>query len=81
MPNLGVGRTTITLLPPVPAMPPLLLPAGTVFCGGIASVPFDGTAGVEGTFEPTSASSPDAVIHGTLLAELKKAKSLRKATQ
>ena len=79
MDNLGRTPTTSDLLPPVPAPPPSELPAGAVFCGGIVFVPFDGSTGVEGTVDPTLVSSPDAAVHGTLSAGLKKAKQLEKS--
>ena len=72
MDNLGRTPTTSALLPPAPAPPPSELPAGTVFCGGIVFVPFDGSTGVEGTVDPTPASSPDVDVHGILPAGLKK---------
>ena len=42
----------------------------------VVSVPFDGSAVVEGTVCPTTASSPDAVIRGTLAAGLEEAYDL-----
>ena len=50
----------------------LELLAGADFCGGVVPVPFDESAVVEGTFFPTTASSPDAVIRGILAAGFKK---------
>ena len=37
--------------------------------------PFDGSAVVEGTVRPTTASSPDAEVRGILAAGLEKAKT------
>jgi len=75
--NLGRGPTTSALLSPVPALPPSEPPAGATFCNGIASVPFDESAKVEGMVDPTPASSPDAVVRGILPAGLKKQNSLK----
>ena len=79
--NLGGGPTISALLSSVLVTPPLELLAGAVFCDGIVSVPFDESARVEGTVDPTPASSPDAEVHGILPAGLKKEKqsSLSKA--
>jgi len=60
------------LLPLSLASPSLELPAGVVFCGWVVPVPFDESARVEGTFDPTPASSPDAEVRSILLARLKK---------
>ena len=63
---------------PPPAFPASLmweLLAGADFCGGVVPVPFVESAEVEGTFVPTTASSPDVVIHGILAAGLEKAKT------
>ena len=77
--NFGKGPVIRALLAPAPfspwaAPPPLELPTGAVFCGGIVFVPFDGSTGVEGTVDPTPTSSPDVEVRGTLPARLKKAK-------
>ena len=45
-----------------------------LLAGRVVPVPFDGSAMVEGTVRPTTASSPDAEVHGTLAAGLEKAK-------
>jgi len=66
-PNLG-GVLIITALPPVfPASLVLELLAAQVIL-----VPFDRSVVVEGTVCPTTASSPDAVVYGTLAAGLEK---------
>ena len=65
---------TSTLLPLSPASPSLELPAGAVFCGWVVPVPFDESIMVEGTFDPTPASSPDAEVRNTLPAGIKKEK-------
>ena len=68
-PNFG-GSLTITVLPPVfPASLTLELLAGRV-----VPVPFDGSAVVEGTVCPTTASSPDVVFRGILATGLEKQK-------
>ena len=54
-------------LPASPALSTLELVDGRV-------VPFDGSTMVEGTVCPTTASSPDAEVRGTLAAGLKKEK-------
>ena len=46
--------------------------------GRVVPVPFDGSAVVEGMVCPTTASSPDAVVRGTLAAGLEKEKVLNK---
>ena len=69
MPNYR-GGLTMTALPPIsPASCTLELLAGRVVI-----VPFDGSAVVEGTVCPTTASSPDAVVRGTLTAGIEKQK-------
>ena len=40
--------------------------------GRVVPVPFDGSAMVEGTVRPTTASSPDDETRGTLVDALKK---------
>jgi hypothetical protein len=42
--------------------------------GRVVPLPFDGSTVVEGTVCPTTASSPDAKVHGTLATGLKKEK-------
>jgi len=56
--NFGTGLRISALLVPAPFSPwvlppPLELPAGAVFDGGIVLVPFDGSTRVEGTVDPT----------------------------
>ena len=68
MPNFRVGLTMTAWLPVVPALSTLELLAGRV-----VPVPFDGSAVVEGTVHPTTASSPDAKVRGILAAGLDKA--------
>jgi len=41
-----------------------------LLAGRVVPVPFDGSAVVEGTVHPTTASSPDAVVRGILAAGL-----------
>ena len=60
----------MALPPGHPASPILELLAGRV-----VTVPFDGSAMVEGTVCPTTASSPDAEVRGILAAGLKKKNS------
>ena len=64
-PNLCGGLTIMTWPPELPASPILELLAGRV-----VTVPFDGSTVVEGTVCPTTASSSDAVVCGTLAAGL-----------
>ena len=66
-PNLGGGLTIM-------APPPVLSASLTqeLLAGRVVLVPFDGSAVVEGTVCPTTASSLDAVVHGTLAAGLEK---------
>ena len=59
----------MALPPELPASPILELLAGRV-----VTVPFDGSTVVEGTVCPTTASSPDAVVCGTLAVGLEKQK-------
>ena len=59
----------MALPPELPASPILELLAGRV-----VTVPFDGSIVVEGTVCPTTASSPDAVVCGTLAVGLEKQK-------
>jgi hypothetical protein len=78
--SLGRDPMTSALLPPAPFSPrvaplPLELPAGAVIFGGIVWVPFDVSTGVEGTFDPTLASSPYAEVRASLSAGLKKSKT------
>ena len=40
--------------------------------GQVVPVLFDGSTVVEGTIRPTTASSPDAEVHDTLVAGLRK---------
>jgi len=74
MPNLRGGLTITACLLASPALSTLELLAGRV-----VPVPFDGTTVVEGTVCPTTASSPDVEVHGTLAAELKKKKLMSKS--
>ena len=59
----------MALPPEHPASPILELLAGRV-----VTAPFDGSTVVEGTVCPTTASSPDAVVCGTLAVGLEKQK-------
>ena len=43
-----------------------------LLAGKVVLVPFDESTMVEGTVCPTTTSSPDAEVHGTLVAGLKK---------
>jgi len=49
-----------------------------LLAGRVVPVPFDGSAMVEETFCPTTASSPDAEVCGILAARLKKQTYLKK---
>ena len=49
--------------------------------GRVVPVPFDGSAVLEGTVCLTTASSPDAEVCGTLIAELEKAKTQIKTSK
>ena len=69
-PNLWVGLTITACLPASPTLSTLELLAGRV-----VPVPFDESTVVEGTVCPTTASSPDAEVCGTLVAGLKNQKS------
>ena len=69
MPNFRVGFTMTAWLPVFLALSTLELLAGRV-----VPVPFDGSAVVEGTVRPTTASSPDAEVCDNLAAGLVKAK-------
>ena len=69
MPYLGGGLTIMALPPEFLASPTLELLAGRV-----VTIPFDGSAMVEGTVCPTTVSSPDADIRGALAAGLEKSK-------
>ena len=58
------------------ALPPEL-PASHILellAGRVVTLPFDGSTVVEGTVRPTTASSPDAVVCGTLATGLEKQK-------
>ena len=57
------------LLPVSPASPILEL-----LIDRVVTVPFDGSTVVEGTVCPTTTSSPDAVVRGTLAAGFNKQK-------
>ena len=72
-PNFG-GGLTITALPPVFSASLTL----ELLACRVVPVPFDGSAVVEGTVCPTTASSPDAIVCGTLAARLEKEKVLNK---
>jgi hypothetical protein len=77
--SIGKGPMISALPALVPFSPwaallPLEVPASAVVFGGIVLDPFDGTAGVEGTFDPTPESSPNAEVRMTFSAGLKKAK-------
>ena len=48
-----------------PASLILELLTGADFCGRVVLVPFDESAAVEGTFVPTTASSPDVVVRAS----------------
>jgi len=71
-PNLGGGLLIRALLPVFPASLTLELLAGADFYGRVVPVPFDESTVVEGTFIPTTASSPDAVVRGILAVGLGK---------
>ena len=55
---------------------PVFLALSTLelLAGRVVPVPFDGSAVVEETVRPTTASSPGAEVRGTLAAGLEKAK-------
>ena len=72
MPNFRVGFTMTAWLPIFPALSTLELLAGKV-----VPVPFDGSAMVEGTVCPTTASSPDAEVYGILATGLEKSKKFK----
>ena len=76
MPNFRVGLTMTAYLPASSTLSTLELLAGRV-----VPVPFDGSAVVEGIVHPTTASSPDAKVHGILAAGLEKAKIQIKITK
>ena len=59
----------MALPPELPASPILELLAGRV-----VTVPFDGSAVVEGTVCPTAATSPDAIVRGILTTGFEKQK-------
>ena len=69
MPNLG-GSLTIMALPP--EHPASFIPE--LLAGQVVTVSFDGSAVVEGTVCPTTASSPDDVVCVILAARLEKKK-------
>ena len=69
MPNFRVGLTMTACLPAFPALSTLELLAGR-----LVPVPFDGSAVVDGTVRPTTASSLDAEVRGISVAGLEKAK-------
>ena len=52
----------------------LELLASADFCGRVVLISFDESAVVEGTFVPTTASSPDAAVRGILVAGLEQRK-------
>ena len=84
--SFGKGPMISALPAPTPFSPwaallPLEVPASVVVFGGIVLDPFDGTAGVECTFDPTPESSPDVEVRRTFFAGLKKQNSLRKTTR
>ena len=76
MPNFRAGLMMTACLPASPAISTLELLAGRV-----VPVPFDGSTVVEVTVCPTTASSPDAVVHGILATRLDQAKIQRKNQQ
>ena len=76
--NLGRGPVISALLPLSLASPSLELPASAVFCGWVVPVPFDDSARVEGTFDPTPTSSPDAEVRSILASGLKKQNTNKK---
>ena len=45
-----------------------------LLAGRVVPVPFDESTAMKGTVRPTTASSPDAEVRGTLAAGLEKAK-------
>jgi len=65
MANLGSSLLIIAPPPAFPASLILELLAGADFCGRVVLVPFDESAAVEGTFVPTTASSPDVVVRAS----------------
>ena len=69
-PNFRVGLTMTVCLPASSA-----ISTSELLAGRVVPVPFDGSTVVEGTVRPTTASSPDAEVRGTLAAGLKKAKN------
>ena len=58
------------------ALPPehLASPILELLAGRVVTVPFDGSAVMEGMVSPTTASSPDVVVRGILAAGLEKQK-------
>ena len=73
MPNFQGSLTMMAL--------PLVFPASCtleLLTGRVVTIPFDGSAVVEGTVYPTTASSPDAVVCGTLAAGPEEEKILKK---
>ena len=69
MPNFRDGLTMTACL-----LVSLAISTLELLAGRVVPVPFDGSTVVEGTFCPTTASSPDAEVRGILAAGLKKAK-------
>ena len=69
MPNFRDDLTMTAYLPASPVLITLELLAGRV-----VSVPFNVSTVVEGTFCPTTASSPDAEVRGIFTAGLEKTK-------
>ena len=76
MPNLRAGFTIRACLPASPALSTVEQLAGKV-----VPVPFDESTVVEGMVCPTTASSPDAEVRGTLVAGLKKTSSQNQRTE
>jgi hypothetical protein len=73
MPNF---RGSLTMM----ALPLVFLASCTLelLAGQVVTIPFDGSAVVEGTVCPTTASPPDAIFHGTLAAGLEEENVLKK---
>ena len=69
MPNLWAGFTITARLSASTA-----LFTSELLAERVVPVPFDGSAVVEETVRPTTASSPGAEVRGTLAAGLEKAK-------
>ena len=63
---------------------PLVFPASCtleLLAGRVVTIPFDGSAVVEGTVRPITASPPNAEVCGILAAGLEKAKTQIKTSK